>query len=119
METDCNKNKVMPGPTLALQSGEFAFVPGSHKPESGSCFLPQHNNRMPGHRALPGTAGTAIAFNSSGLHTVMANPARTPGRFVLSSYEKRMPERISPSAFAALSHRCSSPKRRALFGLEP
>ena len=99
--------------------GEFAYVPGSHKPDAARYRPPQRNESMPGHRALPGKAGTAIVFHAYGCHTAMDNPSRTPIKSVILSYEKGVPERIRTEAFAAIAHHCTTPKRRALFGLEP
>jgi hypothetical protein len=48
------------------KGGEFAFVPGSHQPDAGACFRVHRSESMPGHKAFPGKAGTAIMFNSYG-----------------------------------------------------
>ena len=65
----------------------------------------------------PLLAGTAIAFNSHGWHTAMDNGGAVRKSIILI-YEKRTPEKVRPEAFAAIADRCTTPVRRALFGLE-
>ena len=52
-------------------TGEFGFVPGSHKPGSGPYSRPHLQTSMPGLKTFAGRAGTAILFNSYGWHTAM------------------------------------------------
>ena len=103
---------VLPG------SGEFAFVPGSHKPDSGRYSKVNRSKSMPGHKAFPGQAGTAIAFNSHGWHTSMDNQTDAIRKSIILIYEKSTPKRISPDTFASISNCCVTPQRRRLFSLE-
>ena len=100
------------------KSGEFAYVPGSHLADSGPYARPKLGESMPGHRRLPGAAGTAIVFNSYGWHTAMDNTTSTPRKSIILIYEKRTPEKVRPEAFRAIEQYCATPERRALFGLE-
>jgi ectoine hydroxylase-related dioxygenase (phytanoyl-CoA dioxygenase family) len=100
------------------QCGEFAYVPGSHKATSGPYARPQRGESMPGHKTLPGSAGTAIVFNSCGWHTAMGNHSLTPRKSIILIYEKRTPAKLKPEAFAPIARYCQTPARRALFGLE-
>ena len=100
------------------KSGEFAFVPGSHRAGSGPYKRPKMGESMPGHRRLPGKAGTAIVFNSYGWHTAMDNTTTTSRKSVILIYERRTPEKVHPDAFKAIAPLCTTPERRALFGLE-
>jgi ectoine hydroxylase-related dioxygenase (phytanoyl-CoA dioxygenase family) len=105
-------NDVEPG------CGEFAFVPGSHKPDAGPYTRVQHLESMPGHKRLPGKAGTAIMFNSYGWHTAMDNHTDTPRKSIILIYEKRTPDRVEPKRFAPIAEYCKTPERRKLFSLE-
>ncbi len=96
--------------------GEFAYVPGSHLAASGPYARPKLGESMPGHRRLPGRAGTVIVFNSYGWHTAMDNETSTPRKSIILIYEKRTPEKVRP--FKAIEKYCTTPARRALFGLE-
>lgn len=100
------------------RSGEFAFVPGSHRAGSGPYARPKRGESMPGHRRLPGKAGTAIVFNSYGWHTAMDNETPTPRKSIILIYEKRTPEKVRPDQFKAIASLCTTPQRRALFGME-
>ncbi len=100
------------------QCGEFAYVPGSHKAASGPYVRPKLGESMPGHKKLPGSAGTAIAFNAYGWHTAMDNRSNTPRKSIILIYEKRTPAKLKPEAFASIAQHCTTPERRALFGLE-
>ena len=103
---------------VSENSGEFAFVPGSHRAGSGPYARPKLGESMPGHRRMPGRAGTAIVFNSYGWHTAMDNATTTPRRSIILIYEKRTPEKVRPDAFKAIARLCTTPERRALFGME-
>ena len=98
-------------------SGEFGFVPGSHKPDTGPYKRPLLQESMPGHKTFPGKAGTAIMFNSCGWHTSMDNASDVPRKSIILIYEKRTPGRIGPEQFAAISEHCTTPERRKLFSL--
>ena len=98
--------------------GEFAYVPGSHRPGSGPYARPKYAESMPGHLRLPGRAGTAIVFNSYGWHTAMDNRTDRPRKSIILIYEKRTPEKVKPEAFRAIAACGATPQRRALFGLE-
>ncbi|MBI2195193.1 MAG: phytanoyl-CoA dioxygenase family protein [Planctomycetes bacterium] len=100
------------------RDGAFAFIPGSHRRGTGPYPAVQRLQSMPGHRVLPGRAGTAILFNTYGYHTAMDNPRGQPRKSIILIYEKRTPGRLDPKAFAAIAHRCRTPERRRLFGLE-
>ena len=102
---------------VAPGTGEFGYVPGSHKPDSGPYARPQRQESMPGCKTFPGKAGTAIMFNSYGWHTAMDNGGAVRKSIILI-YEKRTPAKVRPEAFAAIEKYCTSPQRRALFGLE-
>ncbi len=105
-------NDVEPG------CGEFAFVPGSHKPNVGPYSRPKWQESMPGHKTLPGKAGTAIMFNTYGWHTAMDNHSDTPRKSIILIYEKRTPGRVDAKRFASIAHYCTTPQRRKLFSLE-
>ena len=105
-------NDVEPG------CGEFAFVPGSHKPDAGPYTRVQHLESMPGHKRLPGKAGTAIMFNSYGWHTAMDNHTGTPRKSIILIYEKRTPDRVDSNRFSSIAQYCKTPERRKLFSLE-
>ncbi|MBI4553371.1 MAG: phytanoyl-CoA dioxygenase family protein [Candidatus Latescibacteria bacterium] len=100
------------------RTGEFAYVPGSHKPDAGPYFKVHRSESMPGHKTFPGTAGTAIIFNSYGWHAAMDNHTDIPRKSIILIYEKRTPGRVDPSRFASIAHSCTTPERRALFCLE-
>lgn len=98
--------------------GEFAYVPGSHRPDSGPYARPKYAESMPGHLRLPGKAGTAVVFNSYGWHTAMDNRSDKPRKSIILIYEKRTSEKVKPEKFKAIERLCTTPQRRALFGLE-
>jgi len=98
-------------------TGEFGFVPGSHKPGSGPYFRPHLQTSMPGLKTFAGRAGTAVLFNSYGWHTAMDNGGAVRKSIILI-YERRTPEKVRPEAFAPIAQYCTTPARRALFGLE-
>ena len=100
------------------RSGEFGYVPGSHKPTAGPYTKPVHAESMPGHKTFPGKAGTAIMFNSYGWHTAMDNRTRQWRKSIILIYEKRTAKRVDPNRFKAIEKFCTTPQRRKLFGLE-
>ena len=105
-------NDVPPG------GGEFAFVPGSHKPAAGPFTKPVHQKSMPGHRTFTGAAGTAVMFNSYGWHAAMDNSSGIPRKSIILIYEKRTEGRVKPDAFSSIAHLCTTAERRRLFSLE-
>ena len=48
----------------------------------------------------------------------MDNATTTPRRSIILIYEKRTPEKVRPDAFKAIARLCTTPERRALFGME-
>ncbi len=97
--------------------GEFAYVPGSHKPDAGPYTRPLRQESMPGHKTFSGKAGTAILFNSYGWHVSMDNHSDVPRKSIILIYEKGTPGRVSPKQFEAISEYCTTPARRKLFSL--
>ena len=104
---------------VARDEGAFAYVPGSHLPDSGPYPLVAELGTMPGHRVCEGNAGTAILFNSYGLHTSMVNRSRRPRRSIILIYEVGTAATFDPEAFAAFADRCTTDDRRQLFRLDP
>ena len=106
-------NDVEPG------GGEFAFVPGSHRPGAGPYPRVKNLAAMPGHKRFAGKAGTAIMFNSYGWHVAMENHTATPRKSIILIYEKRTPDRVAENEnrFASISHALNTPERRRLFGI--
>lgn len=109
---------------VSSRGGEFAFVPGSHRVDSETYYrglrgrtLPRRNDTMPGHRTLPGRAGTAIIFNSYGVHTAMDNNTGTARKSILMGYDSTR-RNADPARYAALAPVCTTTERRRLFGLE-
>ena len=100
------------------KSGEFAFVPASHKPSSGPYPKVKRPSSMPGYKAFPSNAGTAIVFNSYGWHTSMDNHTNIARKSIILIYEKSTSERISPDTFASIAQHCKTKQRRKLFSLE-
>ena len=106
------------------QGGEFGFVPGSHRVDTKTYYrglrgrtLPRRNDTMPGHRTLPGKAGSAIVFNAYGLHTAMDNRTPTARKSIIMGYDSTRAH-VEPNRYAALARFCTTPERRKLFGLE-
>ena len=105
------------------RGGEFGFVPGSHKFDIETYYRglrgrtsPRRNDTMPGHKTLPGNAGSAIVFNAYGLHTAMDNRTGTARKSIIMDYESTR-KQADPGKFEALSRFCTTPARRRLFGL--
>ena len=99
--------------------GAFAYVPGSHHPESGPWPLVTRPEDMPGHHVFEGGAGTAVLFNSHGLHTSLANRSGQGRRSIILIYEVYSEATFNPAAFAAFADRLTTPDRRQLFRREP
>lgn len=81
--------------------GPFAYVPGSHRPENHPLPQVRHQEDMPGHRTFPGSAGTAILFNSwACTHRWSTSPSRRGNRSSSSTKYSRKRNSI-PSAMAS------------------
>lgn len=99
--------------------GAFAYVPGSHLPDSGPYPLVRDLATMPGHRVYEGEAGNAIIFNSYGMHTSMVNRSRRPRRSIILIYEVGTAATFAPQVLAEFADHCDTAERRQLFRLEP
>lgn len=104
---------------VPVDGGAFAFVPGSHKPDAGTCPTPTPLDAMPGHKIFPGKAGDAIVFNSYGWHTSMVNTTAHPRKSIILIYEKWTDGKVSSDRHAGIADRLTTPARRRLFGLDP
>ena len=104
---------------VSRREGAFAYVPGSHRPDSGPYPLVAEPEAMPGHRLFEGEAGTAVLFNSYGLHTSMANRSRQGRRSIILIYEVYSEATFNPGAFARFADRLTTADRRQLFRREP
>lgn len=98
--------------------GEFGFVPGSHLGEADFYPKVRRLESMPGHRAFPGPAGTAILFNGRGLHTALDNRQASHRQSIILIYERYRPGRTAPHVLAAGRGWAVTPGRRRLLGLE-
>ena len=98
--------------------GAFAYVPGSHLPDAGPYPAVHQLEDMPSHRVFYGQAGTALLFNSYGMHTSMLNRSTTPRRSIILVYEKFTEGQFNPERFARIAPMLTTPERRRLFGLE-
>ena len=101
------------------EGGAFGFIPGSHRPGSGPYPLVRDPADMPGHHVYPGRAGTAVLFNSWGLHTAMVNHTGIPRRSIILIYEVFGKRIYNPERYRRYAHRMNTMDRRQLFGLEP
>ncbi|MBT3342720.1 MAG: hypothetical protein HN712_18950 [Gemmatimonadetes bacterium] len=99
--------------------GAFAYIPGSHKPDAGPYPLVRDPASMPGHRVYGGSAGTAILFNSYGMHTSMVNRSTRPRRSIILIYEVSSAATFAPDQYARFADRLNTPDRRQLFRIEP
>jgi len=95
------------------REGAFAFVPGSHRPESGPYPYVARLDSMPGHKIILGKAGTAIVFDAFGWHTAWSNRTTKPRKSLILTYEKRGEPKMSP--FADIADKLGTPERRRLF----
>jgi len=101
---------------VPANGGEFAYLPGSHKTNLDTRYRPQRNNTMPGHRSIPGKAGTAIVFDNAGLHTAMDNHTTTPRKSMIIGYQQT--RLAAPNdRFSGAAKWCNA-RRRRLLGLE-
>ena len=103
---------------VGADQGPFAYVPGSHKPGAGPYAAVRLLDSMPGHKAFPGKAGTAIVFNSYGWHTAMLNTTAKPRKSIILIYEKWTEDRVDSGRFTSIEDRLQTPERRRLFSLE-
>lgn len=103
---------------VSRDEGAFAYVPGSHRADSGPYPLVGDLGSMPGHCVFEGSAGSAILFNSYGLHTSMVNRSRRPRRSIILIYEVGTDATFDPQAFASFAGRCTTDDRRQLFRLQ-
>lgn len=104
---------------VPADGGAFAFVPGSHQPDAGTCPKPSPLSAMPGHKVFPGKAGDAILFNSYGWHTSMVNTTDRARKSIILIYEKWSEGKVAPDRYASIADRLTTPERRRLFSLEP
>jgi len=98
--------------------GPFAYIPQSHKPGAGPYPSVKKLDHMPGHRPLPGKAGTAIVFNGYGWHTSMVNRTPVPRKSIILIYEKWNEARWDPEQWQGIEEKLTTPERRKLFGIE-
>ncbi len=112
MKVQVYLNDVGPG------EGGFAYVPGSHRKGAGPFPAVRRIDSMPGQKVFTGRAGTAILFNSYGMHTAVDNRTPVPRKSIILIYEKWSRERYSSQRFAAIAPLCATRARRKLFGLE-
>ncbi len=103
---------------VLADGGAFAFVPGSHKADSGPYPVYDELEQMPGHKLLPGAAGTAILFNNHGWHTSMINKTRAPRKSIILSYVEQSGGKKNPERHEGIVEKLTTPQRRMLFGLE-
>ena len=103
---------------VAHGAGEFAYVPGSHRPESGPYSRVKNSDAMPGHKRFAGKAGTAIMFNAAGWHVAMDNKTRAFRKSIILIYEQHTADRMKPEAHASIASRLHTEERRRLFSLE-
>lgn len=103
---------------VPANGGAFGYVPGSHKPDVGSCPVVRPLDAMPGHRVFPGKAGDAVLFNSYGWHTSMVNQTPNPRKSIILIYEKWSKDRVAPDRWKSIADKCATPARRRLFSLD-
>lgn len=104
---------------VPTNGGAFGYVPGSHKPDAGTCPVVRPLDTMPGHKVYPGKAGDAVLFNSYGWHTSMVNSTMNPRKSIILIYEKWSKDRIPTDRYASIADKCTTPERRRLFSLDP
>lgn len=98
--------------------GAFAYVPGSHLANAGPYPAVDRLEDMPGHRIFYGTAGTALLFNSYGMHTSLRNRSAKPRRSIILIYEKFTQAKFNPERQLSYAHLLTTHQRRRLFGLQ-
>mgnify|MGYP001157107263 FL=1 len=100
------------------EDGAFGYIPGSHLEDPGPYPLVRDPASMPGHRVFSGSAGSAILFNSYGMHTSMVNRSGRARRSIILIYEVFSEATFSPEQYQRFSERLTTPDRRQLFRLE-
>lgn len=102
---------------VEADGGEFGYVPGSHRPGAGPYPSVRNIQAMPGHKRLPGKAGTAIMFNTYGWHVAMENHTDIPRKSIILTYEEHTPEKIDAARYTSIADSLNTPDRLRLFGL--
>ena len=104
---------------MARGGGEFAYVPGSHKPDAGPFPEPRRQEDMPQMVRFTGAAGTAIMFNCYGWHTALDNNSTIPRKSIIITYHQRAEgDDIDRSPFKYLESQCTTDERRRLLCLQ-
>ncbi len=104
---------------MAHGGGEFAFIPGSHKPDFAPSAHPHRQEDMPGLARFSGPAGMAIMFNCYGWHTALDNDGAIPRRSIIITYHKRTEnDRVDRSPFKFLEARATHEERRRFLCLQ-
>ena len=100
------------------EDGAFGFIPGSHLENSGPYPLVRDPASMPGHQVYSGSAGSAVLFNSYGMHTSMVNRSGRARRSIILIYEVFSEATYSPEQYERFADRLTTPDRRQLLRLE-
>lgn len=66
--------------------GEFCYVPGSHLRDARG--TEESEARRHGYRRYPGRAGSAIAFDTQGIHAPFANTGRRPRQTLILTFAR-------------------------------
>ena len=104
---------------MAQGGGEFAFLPGSHRPDSGPSENPSRQEDMPGMVRFAGKAGTAIMFSCYGWHTALDNDGIVARKSIICTYHQRTEnDRVDHSPFKFLEDRCTTDERRRFLCLQ-
>jgi hypothetical protein len=104
---------------MAHGGGEFAYVPGSHKPDAGPFPPLRRQEDMPGMVRFTGKAGTAVMFNCYGWHTALDNDGAIPRKSIIMTYHQRTEnDRVEKSPFKFLEDRCTTDERRRFLCLQ-
>jgi hypothetical protein len=98
--------------------GAFAYVPGSHIEGAGPYPSVRQLEDMPGQRTFYGKAGTALIFNSYGMHTSLRNTSASPRRSIILIYEKFCEKKYNPGRLLPYADQINTAERRRLFGIE-
>lgn len=100
------------------ESGEFAYLPGSHLKKTNTGYRTGRNEILEGHITFPGTAGTAILFDNRGLHTAMDNTTSDPRRSIIMGFEEALKDQQPSDQFTGIADKLETSERRRLFRLE-
>ena len=104
---------------MAHGGGEFGYIQGSHKPDSGPFPNPSRQEDMPGLVRFTGKAGMAIMFNCYGWHTALDNDGTIPRKSIIITYhQKAEGDRVDRSPYKYLEERCATDERRRLLCLQ-